>query len=66
MDRLKKSDLRTLLKHEPLPRLSIYMPTHRAGSEIQQDRIRFKNLLGQAEDRLSDYGLRRPEVQEFL
>lgn len=66
MDRLKKSDLRTLLKHEPLPRLSVYMPTHRAGSEIQQDPIRLKNLLGQAEDRLSDYGLRRPEVQEFL
>lgn len=66
MDRLKKSDLRKLLQHEALPRLSLYMPTHRAGAETQQDPIRFKNLLGQAESRLADYGLRTPEAQEFL
>lgn len=64
MDHLRKSDLRSLLEHVGLPRLSLYMPTHRARSE--QDPIRYKNLLDQAEQRLSDYGLRWPEVQEFL
>jgi hypothetical protein len=66
MDHLSKSDLRSLLEHDGQPHLSLYMPTHRAGAEIQQNPIRFRNLLGQAEDRLSDYGLRGPEVQEFL
>ena len=64
MDQISKSDLRNLLAHDGVPRLSLYMPTHRAGS--QEDPIRFKNLLDQAEERLSEYGLRGPEVQEFL
>jgi hypothetical protein len=49
------------------------MPTHRAGAETQQNPIRLKNLLGQAEERLlaSDRdrggrGLRTPEVQARL
>jgi hypothetical protein len=42
------------------------MPTHRAGAEIQQDSIRLKNLLGDAEERLAEAELRRPEVQELL
>lgn len=66
MDHLRKSDLRSLLEHDGLPRLSLYMPTHRAGSDVQQDPIRYRNLLDQAEERLSGYGLRWPEVQEFL
>ena len=64
MDNISKSDLRGLLERDGLPRLSLYMPTHRTGS--QEDPIRFKNLLEQAEERLSGSGLRRPEVQEFL
>jgi hypothetical protein len=46
--------------------VSIYMPTHRAGSEIQQGRIRLKNLLSQAEDLLTERGLRKPEIDEVL
>ena len=66
MDQIHKADIKSLLEQDGLPRLSLYMPTHRAGPDIQQDPIRFKNLLEQAEERLSDYGMRGPEVQEFL
>jgi hypothetical protein len=39
---------------------------HRAGNEQQQDHIRLKNLLSEAEKNLLDYGVRRPEVEEML
>jgi hypothetical protein len=42
------------------------MPTHRAGREVQQDPIRLKNLLAEAEEDLTAGGLRIPEVQELL
>jgi hypothetical protein len=46
--------------------VSIYVPTHRAGNEQQQDPIRLKNLLAQAEKKLLAYGVRRPEAEELL
>ncbi len=46
--------------------VSLFMPTHRAGREKEQDPIRFKNLLREAEERLMDKGLRPPEVQEMI
>jgi hypothetical protein len=44
--------------------VSIYMPTHRAGSE--QDPIRLKNLLGQARAELVAMGIRRPAADKLL
>ncbi len=46
--------------------VSLFMPTHRAGRGTEQDPIRFKNLLREAEERLTAKGLRAPEVQELL
>src|SRR5690554_1155008 len=46
--------------------VSLFMPTHRAGREMEQDPIRFKNLLRKAEEQLLASGLRSPEVQEML
>jgi hypothetical protein len=46
--------------------VSIYMPTHRAGFDIQQDPIRLKNLLGEAEERLLAGGLRTPKAKKLL
>ncbi len=46
--------------------VSLYMPTHRAGREAEQDRIRFKNLLREAENRFLTQGLRTPEVRDRL
>jgi hypothetical protein len=40
------------------------MPTHRGGAE--EDPIRFRKLLGQAEDRLVTHGLRPAATREFL
>jgi hypothetical protein len=66
MDILIRGDLKTLMsKHKGLC-VSILMPTHRAGAETQQDPIRFKNLLREAEERLLVSGLGTPEAQELL
>jgi len=46
--------------------VSLYMPAHRAGRETEQDPIRFKNLLRQAEERLLAEGMRSAEVRNFL
>ena len=46
--------------------ISIYMPTHRAGSEIEQDPIRLKNLLDRAKDMLEEEGMRSPEARALL
>jgi len=63
---LTGDDLRALMsKHTGLC-VSIFMPTHRAGAETQQDPIRLKNLLGKAEECLLASGLRTPEAQELL
>ncbi len=42
------------------------MPTHRTGVETQQDPIRLKNLLGEAEKRLSNQGFGPRDVQKML
>lgn len=52
---LNRDDLRELTQAEP-PCVSLYLPTHRAGAETQQDPIRFKNLLREAEERLDADG----------
>jgi hypothetical protein len=39
------------------PRVSIFLPTHRAGRDIRQDPIRLKNLLRQVDGELQDLGL---------
>ena len=46
--------------------VSLYMPTHRAGRETEQDPIRFKNLLRQAEERLLAEGLNSAQVRDLL
>jgi hypothetical protein len=42
------------------------MPTHRAGHEVRQDPIRFKNLVEDARDRLVEGGMRRPDAESLL
>ncbi|MDY0131658.1 MAG: hypothetical protein RBR53_03225 [Desulforegulaceae bacterium] len=62
MKKLKETLLTTRSDHC----VSLFMPTHRAGRETQQDPIRFKNLLAEIEERLTAKGLRTTEVQEIL
>ena len=66
MDILTKAELEQLMHKEQQWCVSIYMPTHRTGREAQQDPIRLKNLLGEAENRLTDQGVGRRDVQKML
>lgn len=66
MTLLSREELQTLYTEASPPCVSIYFPTHRAGAEIQQDPIRLKNLLREAEDRLLDNGTRKQDVEELL
>ena len=66
MDVLNRAEIRTLMNERDVPCISLYMPTHRSGKQTQQDPIRFKNLLKQAEERLLANGLRRSEADEVL
>jgi hypothetical protein len=66
MDILDRQELERLGTKEDGWHVSIYMPTHRASDEIQQDPIRLKNLLTSAEDKLQARGLRRPEIDSIL
>ena len=49
MDILTRAELEQLMHREQQWCVSIYMPTHRTGSETQQDPLWLKNLLGEAE-----------------
>ncbi len=46
--------------------ISLFLPTHRMGTETQEDPIRFKNLLRRAEEELIQSGLRAPEARKIL
>jgi hypothetical protein len=64
MDLFTRADLKTVLAEHERPCVSLFMPTQRGGSEA--DPIRFRKLLGQAEERLVERGLRASEAREFL
>lgn len=66
MDLIAKEDLRFLAEKKSEFCISIFMPTHRAGAQIQQDSIRLKNLLREAEEKLTDGGLRGADASDLL
>ena len=66
MDVLSRTELKTLLEKRGEWCVSLYLPTHRAGRDIQQDPIRLKNLLRNAEERLLASGLRAVEARSLL
>jgi hypothetical protein len=66
MDILKQTHIKDLMETSGEWCVSIYMPTHRYGREQQQDPIRLKNLITEAEEKLLESGLRRLEVQELM
>lgn len=66
MDAITMTELKTFLVGCSGWHVSLFMPTHQAGRETEQDPIRFKNLLREAEDRLLAKGLRSPDVREIL
>jgi hypothetical protein len=64
MDLFTRADLRALLAEHERPCVSLFMPAHRGGAE--EDPIRFRKLVGQAEEGLIKHGLRAPKAREFL
>jgi hypothetical protein len=66
MNLLKVDELRSLMGKCGEACVSIYMPTHVKGLETQQDPIRLKNLMKQAEELLLQKGLRSPEAKAML
>ncbi len=67
MDILSGNELKSLMHQQLGICVSLYMPTIRKGPEIQQNQIRYKNLLRSAEERLLASGDLRPsEIKEML
>jgi len=66
MELLPREELERLIEGHEGPCVSIFLPTHRAGTETQQDPIRLKNLLGEAREGLLAKGLRSTEADRIL
>ena len=66
MNVLTRNNLKLLMTVHKGPCVSVFMPMHRSGPETQQDPIRLKNLIREAEERLIARGLRTPEAKELL
>ncbi|MBK5099412.1 MAG: hypothetical protein JJE15_00190 [Desulfobacteraceae bacterium] len=66
MDILRRDDIEKLMGSWEGPCVSVFMPAHRGAAESQQDQIRFKNLLREAEESLLQSGPRRPQVNDLL
>lgn len=66
MDLLSKSELKSLMMEQDHPCVSLFMPAHRVGTDVQQDPIRYRNLLTEAEERLIKSGMRKSDAQKYL
>jgi hypothetical protein len=66
MDVLTRNDLAILARERKGLCVSLYLPTRRAGQDIQQGPIRLKNLLGEARENLLAGGLRTPAAKQLL
>lgn len=67
MSLLSLDELKTIIDQAQSPCVSLYMPTYRAGAETQQNTIRFKNVIKQAEQLLQEnYGLERQQASALL
>jgi hypothetical protein len=66
MDALKINDLKSLMATRGEPCVSIHMPVHASPVDRQEDSLRLKNLLQQAEEQLADGWLRRASARAML
>lgn len=66
MDILTREDLTSLAARQTGPRISIYLPTHRFGPQIQADQTVFRNVLREAERQLAAGGSRSAEIADLL
>lgn len=66
MDILTTEKLKTLIQKKNGICLSIFLPTFISGKEVEQNHIRYKNLVRQAEDKLNEQKLRPNEIEQLL
>jgi hypothetical protein len=66
MDVIRRTDLERLALRGAGPSVSLFLPTHRAGPEVQQAPIRLKNLLREATRALQADGVKAPMVHAVL
>ena len=66
MKRLTIDYLKELHQVEDDICISMYMPTHKVGNEIRQDKIRYKNLLNEVTQSLKARSLRDGEIEHLL
>lgn len=57
MDRFTRDDLKRLTSVDADAAVSLFMPTYRAGREVRQNAIRFKNLGKRVEEQLASRGV---------
>lgn len=65
-DNVGANEVRRLISLESGPCISIYLPTHESGPEIQQDKIRLKNMLRQAAKELNRMGIDGARSEQVL
>ena len=66
MDKIDAGMLDRLMKKRGEPCISLYLPTHRKGKEVEQNSIRFKNLLQETAKILNRKGHRDKEIRKLL
>jgi len=66
MDTIDRATFAALANHSGFPAVSLYLPTHRAGAERDQDPIRLKNLVKAACDGLVAQGMRDADADALL
>jgi hypothetical protein len=63
---LAREEFDGLVRHTAERSVSVYLPTRQVGPDAMQGRVRLKNLLALAEERLIGEGMRRPEATRLL
>lgn len=66
MDLLSRTELESLAAVQDEQCVSIYLPTHKAGPDTQQNPLRCKNLVREAEKQLSTVGMSASALQNIL
>lgn len=66
MNVLSQDDIQVLLDWTEPPCVSIFLPTERYGPQQQQNPIRLKNLVNQAQQMLCDQGLSHPQAERIV
>lgn len=65
-DLFRRKDVELLTDPREGPCVSVFLPTHRISPGREQDPLRLKNLLAEADARLVGRGLRTPTARELL